>query len=225
MDERLTKVFNKLNIDEKEYSFFNGANIDVEKIEDKVVIKISNNSNLPFETYNNIFNAFTNYFNEETIEFSIEVKEVNYDYLEDYYRYIIDELTKENIVMYGYSTLMSFPNGKPLPKRDNIVLTSKTFETPDNLRIAHSIEEAFDLIRNMDDDRDVFVCGGASIYKQLVDYCDMAYITKINATTEDATAFMVNLDNKPNWIVLETSNTITDDSSGKELSFVTYRRV
>ena len=135
------------------------------------------------------------------------------------------EKTKENIVMYGYSTLMSFPNGKPLPKRDNIVLTSKTFETPDNLRIAHSIEEAFDLIRNMDDDRDVFVCGGASIYKQLVDYCDMAYITKINATTEDATAFMVNLDNKPNWIVLETSNTITDDSSGKELSFVTYRRV
>lgn len=135
------------------------------------------------------------------------------------------EKTKENIVMYGYSTLMSFPNGKPLPKRDNIVLTSKTFETPDNLTIAHSIEEAFDLIRNMDDDRDVFVCGGASIYKQLVDYCDMAYITKINATTEDATAFMVNLDNKPNWIVLETSNTITDDSSGKELSFVTYRRV
>lgn len=135
------------------------------------------------------------------------------------------EKTKENIVMYGYSTLMSFPNGKPLPKRDNIVLTSKTFETPNNLTIAHSIEEAFDLIRNIDDDRDVFVCGGASIYKQLVDYCDMAYITKINATTEDATAFMVNLDNKPNWIVIETSNTITDDSSGKELSFVTYRRV
>ena len=135
------------------------------------------------------------------------------------------EKTKENIVMYGYSTLMSFPNGKPLPKRDNIVLTSKTFETPNNLTIAHSIEEAFDLIRNIDDDRDVFVCGGASIYKQLVDYCDMAYITKINATTEDATAFMVNLDNKPNWIVIETSNTIADDSSGKELSFVTYRRV
>ena len=135
------------------------------------------------------------------------------------------EKTKENIVMYGYSTLMSFPNGKSLPKRDNIVLTSKTFETPNNLTIAHSIEEAFDLIRNIDDDRDVFVCGGASIYKQLVDYCDMAYITKINATTEDATAFMVNLDNKPNWIVIETSNTITDDSSGKELSFVTYRRV
>lgn len=135
------------------------------------------------------------------------------------------EKTKENIVMYGYSTLMSFPNGKPLPKRDNIVLTSKTFETPNNLTIAHSIEEAFDLIRNIDDDRDVFVCGGASIYKQLVDYCDMAYITKINATTEDATAFMVNLDNKPNWIVIETSNIITDDSSGKELSFVTYRRV
>jgi dihydrofolate reductase len=135
------------------------------------------------------------------------------------------EKTKENIVMYGYSTLVSFPNGKPLPKRDNIVLTSNVFETPDNLKIAHSIDEAFDIIRNMDDTRDVFVCGGASIYRQLIDFCDMAYITKINASTDDATAFMVNLDKKENWVLVDAGESIKDESSNLELSFNTYRRV
>ena len=88
-----------------------------------------------------------------------------------------------------------------------------------------SSAEAFDIIRNMDDTRDVFVCGGASIYRQLVDFCDMAYITKINASTDDATAFMVNLDKKENWVLVDAGESIKDESSNLELSFNTYRRV
>ena len=134
------------------------------------------------------------------------------------------EKTKENIVVYGYSTLMSFPNAKPLPKRDNIVLTSKTFDTPDNLTIAHSINEAFDLIEKMDDTRDVFVCGGASIYRQMVDLCDLAYITKIKAETDGATAFMVNIDKKENWELINQGIPLTDEKSSLEIWFDTYRR-
>ena len=134
------------------------------------------------------------------------------------------EKTLDNIVVYGYNTLMSFPGGKPLPKRINFVLTSKDVDK-ENVNAVHSIEELFEIIKQIDDTKDVFVCGGASIYRQLIDYCDMAYITKIDATTEDATAFMVNLDEKTNWVLINAGNPIVDEKSGKTVEFTTYRRV
>jgi dihydrofolate reductase len=134
------------------------------------------------------------------------------------------EKTLDNIVVYGYNTLMSFPGSKPLPKRKNIVLTSKNIEI-ENVTTAHSIEELLQIIEKIDDTRDVFICGGASIYKQLIDYCDMAYITKIYAQTDEATAFMVNLDIKPNWVNIDAGTPIVDEKSDKTIRFATYRRV
>lgn len=134
------------------------------------------------------------------------------------------EKTKNNIVLYGYNTLLSFPNSSPLPNRTNIVLCPDVISTQENLLVAHSIDEATKIIESINDDREVFICGGASIYKQYVDICDYAYITKIQAETPDATAFMVNLDKKDNWSLQEKSDLMIDDISQLSFTFNIYQR-
>lgn len=134
------------------------------------------------------------------------------------------EKTKDNIVLYGYNTLLSFPNQKALPNRTNIVLCPNNLSAQPDLFVAHSIDEASEFIKNLDDDREVFICGGASIYKQYVDICDSAYVTKIQAKTPEATAFMVNLDQKNNWQLTQNGNPIIDTFSGLPITFNIYQR-
>ncbi len=67
--------------------------------------------------------------------------------------------------------------GKPLPGRQTAVVTmNKEFKTPAGVRIFYSLDEAFDKLK----DEDVFVCGGASIYKQTIDRVDKLYITWVD---------------------------------------------
>lgn len=67
--------------------------------------------------------------------------------------------------------------GKPLPGRQSVVVTfDKNFTAPDGVRIFYSLDEAFEKLK----DEDVFVCGGASIYKQTIDRVDNLYITLVD---------------------------------------------
>ena len=51
------------------------------------------------------------------------------------------QTTLGKTIVMGYNTLMSFPFSKPLPKRKNIVLTSKMVEPQENLVVVHSLKE------------------------------------------------------------------------------------
>ena len=135
------------------------------------------------------------------------------------------EQTMGNIVVYGWKTLESFPQRKILPGRDNIVLTSKIVACNDpHMYVAHCISDVVHIINSFDDDRDVFICGGASVYKQFVNIADEAYITKIDAETKGADAYFPNLDKLPEWEKKATLLTHTDPSSGLDLCFERYVR-
>lgn len=136
------------------------------------------------------------------------------------------EQTMGNIVVYGWKTLESFPQRTTLPGRDNIVLTSsKIIVCSDpRMHVAHCISDAAHIINSFDDDRDVFICGGASVYEQFASIADEAYITKINAETPDADAYFPNLDEMPEWEHQATFFTHTDPSSGLDLCFERYVR-
>ena len=135
------------------------------------------------------------------------------------------EQTMNNIVLYGWKTLESFPQRKALPKRDNILLTSKIVMCGDpRMWIAHSIQEALEIVAEFNDERPVFICGGSSVYKQFVDIADEAYITKIGAEDPDADAHFPNLDVLPNWEKRATVVTMTDRESGLDLQFERYCR-
>ena len=133
--------------------------------------------------------------------------------------------TMNNIIVYGWNTLQSFPGGNILPGRDNIILTSKTItcDAP-RMYIAHSIDELMQVIAQFDDERPVFICGGASVYKQFVDIADEAYITKLDSETIDADAYFPNLDNCQNWNKKATVLTQIDMTSGLNLQFERYCR-
>ncbi|MCI5935802.1 MAG: dihydrofolate reductase [Lachnospiraceae bacterium] len=105
--------------------------------------------------------------------------------------------TTGKVVVMGRKTLESFPNGLPLKNRTNIVLThDKSYKVKDAI-IVYSMEELREELKKYGSD-DIYVIGGESIYRQLVDECDVAHITKIDFAY-DADAYFPNLDEKPDW--------------------------
>lgn len=135
------------------------------------------------------------------------------------------EQTMGQIVVYGWKTLESFPQRKILPGRDNIVLTSKTIACGDpRMYVAHCISDVAHIVNDFQDDRDVFICGGASVYEQFAGIADEAYITKIDAETPDADAYFPNLDKMPEWEKRASVLTMTDQASGLDICFERYCR-
>ena len=112
--------------------------------------------------------------------------------------------TANKIVVMGRKTLESFPNGLPLKNRTNIVITGdKSYNIKDAI-ICHSIEEALEEIKKYKSD-DVYVIGGETIYRQLLQYCDVAHVTKIDYEYDADTQFP-NLDEIPEWSIQERSD-------------------
>lgn len=128
------------------------------------------------------------------------------------------ETTKGAMVIVGRKTLADFPGGRPLPNRVNVVLTRQDVEIPDVI-ICHSPEEAVALAEKAER---AMVIGGGSIYKQLLPYCDTAYITKVHTTPESDTYFP-NLDEDSQWKLQEVLQSGEEDGIGFEMCL--YKRI
>ena len=129
------------------------------------------------------------------------------------------ETTRRAVLVMGYNTLMSFPGGRPLPGRMNIVLNDTEGVRADGTVICGSIEQLFGFLRDMNSD-DVFVIGGGSVYRQLLPYCDTAYITKMRFCG-DADTFIPDLDGLSEWSVISESE--IKEHEGIKYSFIEYR--
>lgn len=111
--------------------------------------------------------------------------------------------TTGKVVVMGRKTLESFPNGQPLKNRTNIVLThDRTYSVRDAV-VVYSMDELREELKKYDSE-DIYVIGGESIYRQLVDECDVAHITKIDFAY-DADAYFPNLDEKDEWEITADS--------------------
>ena len=130
------------------------------------------------------------------------------------------ETTTGNVVVMGSNTLKSFPNGKPLKDRLNIVLYPDGEERED-CKIVRSVEELFAEIKKYPPEK-VFVVGGQMMYKTLLDYCTEVLVTKVDAAG-DADAFFENLDENKNFkLVYESEPEITNDYT---IKFTTYKNL
>lgn len=131
------------------------------------------------------------------------------------------ETTMGKVVVMGRKTLESFPGGQPLKKRTNIVITrDKNYSVKDAI-VVHSVEEALEELKNYNSE-DVYVIGGDSIYRQMLPYCDIAHVTKINHAYE-ADTYFPNLDENEEWLVTGVSDEQT--YFNLEYEFVRYERV
>ena len=108
------------------------------------------------------------------------------------------ETTRGAMVVAGRRTIADFPGQKPLPGRVNVALTRQSMEIP-GFTVCHSPEEAVELAKTA---QRAMVIGGGSIYKQMLPYCDTAYITKVHAIPQSDT-FFPNLDEMDDWYVAE----------------------
>ena len=111
--------------------------------------------------------------------------------------------TLNKTIIYGRKTLETFPQQIVLPKRRNIILSTKPDYTVRNAEVAHSKEEALRLVENENSD-DVFIIGGATVYKDFLDVCDTAIVTFIDKEYE-ADAYFPNLDKDPEWELADES--------------------
>lgn len=132
------------------------------------------------------------------------------------------EHTKGKVVVMGANTLRSLPNGMPLKNRTNIVLNpdGDLFDAIEKGYIlTTSLDELLEQI-NAQEDKEVYVIGGAMMYHTLLPYCDTAYITKVDSDG-GATVFHDNLDNLDNWSCVEMGEPI--DDNGYTIRFCTYK--
>ena len=125
------------------------------------------------------------------------------------------EKTMGKIIVMGSSTYMSFPK-RPLPDRENLVLTSKPENYPE-VKCFDSLEALFAYVK--DNHENVFVCGGSTVYLQLLPYCEKAYVTHIDEEFE-ADVFFPNLSELENWEKTEESETV--ETNGYNITFAVY---
>ena len=114
------------------------------------------------------------------------------------------ETTKGKIVVMGLNTLNSFPNGEPLKNRVNIVLSPETVQK--DVITAHNLEELFREIEKYPPE-DVYVIGGASVYRTLIPYCTQVLVTKVDADG-GAEVFVPDLDRDENFVLSRQSEQI-----------------
>lgn len=117
------------------------------------------------------------------------------------------ETTMGKVIVMGRRTLESFPNGLPLKKRTNIVLTSNGDYQVKDAIIVHTIKDLLEELKKYNNE-EIFVVGGESIYRQLEPYCDTAYITKIDQAFQ-ADTYFPNLDQIEGWKQVDESEEYT----------------
>lgn len=130
------------------------------------------------------------------------------------------EKTTGHVVVMGRKTLESFPNGLPLKNRTNIVLTAKPGYHAAGAVVVHTVEELLEKLKEYGDE-ELYVIGGGSVYRQLLPYCDTAYVTKIDHVYE-ADTYFPNLDEMLEWEMAEVSEEQT--SFDLEYVFTKYKR-
>jgi Dihydrofolate reductase len=124
------------------------------------------------------------------------------------------ETTTGKVVVMGRRTLESFPSGQPLKNRTNIVLTSdKQCEVKDAI-VVHTIEALRELLKGYNSE-DIFIIGGESVYRQMLPYCDIAYVTKIDYAYA-ADTYFPNLDEKEEWALTG----VTEEQTYFDLEYV-----
>ncbi len=134
------------------------------------------------------------------------------------------ELTTGHPVIMGRKTLDSFPGGRPLRNRRNIVLTRDGSFAREGVEVVHSVEEALAAVAG---EPEAWVIGGAEIYRAMLPLCDEAHVTRTHCLRL-ADTYFPNLDDDDDWSVVDESETMTiapeEEDHGIEFRFVTYRR-
>ena len=130
------------------------------------------------------------------------------------------QTTTGHVIVMGRKTLESFPGGKPLKNRVNLVLTGDRNYRAEGATVLHSVEEVLEELKNYPD-KEAWCIGGGSIYRQFLPFTDEVDVTRIEHVYE-ADTFFPDLDADPEWEITG----ISDEQTYFDLiyHFVRYER-
>lgn len=123
-------------------------------------------------------------------------------------------LTTGHAVILGRKTLQTFPGGRPLPGRENLIMSTTMDVAPEGAKVFRTVDELLAYAPE-----DAFVIGGGSVYRELLPYCKKVYITKIHKSFPWDAVFP-DLDALDGWKITEMGETM--EENGLAFTYVTY---
>ncbi|MBR2935096.1 MAG: dihydrofolate reductase [Oscillospiraceae bacterium] len=126
------------------------------------------------------------------------------------------DLTTGHPVILGRKTLATFPGGRPLKGRPNLILSATPGYEVEGAQVFADVDSLLAAAPE-----DSIVIGGESVYRTLLDRCDTAYVTKIQAAFP-ADRYFPDLDADPEWEVV--GEEAVQEEDGIRFQYVTYRR-
>lgn len=126
-------------------------------------------------------------------------------------------LTLGHPVILGRKTLATFPGGRPLKGRRNLILSRSPGFAPEGAEVFSDVPALLAAAPE-----DSFVIGGASVYAALLDRCDTAYVTKIDGAFPEADRFFPDLDARSEWRLVREDPEL--EENGARFRYVTYKR-
>ena len=128
------------------------------------------------------------------------------------------EVTMGHSIVMGRKTFESFPR-RPLPGRQNIVITRNTDWQYPGVTVVHSLEEALEAAET----DTVFIIGGAQVYELALPMVNVLHLTRIHACWASADAFFPVID--PNeWQEVSREHHKSDHRNAYEYDFITLKR-
>jgi len=130
------------------------------------------------------------------------------------------ELTSENIIVMGRKTYDSI--GRPLPKRENLVLSKNKKLKIENAKVFNTPQEILDFYHKRKEEKDLFIIGGNYIYELFIEYCDYLLITFVDKEYTGDAYFP-----KIDWAEWELTNEErkSDDQENLTYYFRDYKKI
>ncbi|MED3727124.1 type 3 dihydrofolate reductase [Priestia filamentosa] len=128
------------------------------------------------------------------------------------------KVTTNHTIVMGRKTYESI--GRPLPNRQNVVLTHSTSFQEDGVTVIHSLDELKEMANHSNEE--LFIIGGARLYEQLLPVADRLYVTHIRATFDGDTHFPAFL--KEEWKIIDSKEHKKDEKNAYDYEFVVYER-
>jgi len=128
------------------------------------------------------------------------------------------QITRGHAVIMGRKTFQSI--GKPLPERENIVITRQGGYSAPGCVVAASMEEA---LRDASRDNESFIIGGAEIYKLGLPYADRLYLTVVDVAVP-ADTFFPEFD-ESEWSIAKMEPHPADEKHPYPFVFEVYDRI
>lgn len=128
------------------------------------------------------------------------------------------QVTMGHTIIMGRKTYESI--GKPLPGRKNVILTHNNRLHVEGCVVVHSVSEALEQTKS---DGEIFVIGGANVFKAFYDVADRLYITEIHHEFEGDTYFTEM--NMNEWQCISSTEGQLDEKNRYPHTFIVYKRI